>query len=92
MRIPPKVEKHNLDLEWPDSAMGKRASPCSSGCMQLLSSGTQSGDIKRKRDTQHALGPYIDFKLSDQVLKADFEGAVLRHFEVLDATMIDHDD
>ena len=91
MRIPPKVEKHILDLEWPTTAMGKRALPCG---LQLHSPGakpSRDSDTNRK-DIQHAAGPYIDFKLSDQMSKTDFEGAVLRHFEVLDAIQIGHDD
>ena len=84
MRIPPKVEKHSLDLDWPDTALGKRApEPPSPGARS-------EGNVQR--DIHHPPGPYIDFQLSDQVPKTDFEGAVLRHFEVLDATRIDHDD
>ena len=83
MRIPPKVEKHNLDLEWPDTAMGKRALPCG---LQLLSSITHGGSSDSKDDIHHAAGPYIDFKLSNRISTTRFEAAVLRHFEVLNTT------
>ena len=82
MRIPPKVEKHNLDLDWPDTPMGKKASALS----------TTLADTNHKEATQHPPGPYIEFKLSDQLPRTDFESAVLKHFEVLDATQIDLDD
>ena len=31
MRIPPKVERHNLDLDWPDTPMGKKPPALSQG-------------------------------------------------------------
>jgi hypothetical protein len=74
MRIPPKVEKHNLDLEWPDTPMGKKVSS---------SLHTASTKYSGGEDKQHPLGPYIDIKLSDRISTVRFESAVLRHFEVL---------
>ena len=85
MRIPPKVEKHNLDLEWPTTAMKKRAP----GSLHFLSPGTKlthGGASDSRGDTQHPLGPYIDFKLLGALSTTGFEDAVLRHFEVLDTT------
>ena len=81
MRIPPKVEKHNLDLDWPDTPMGKKPPPARSTAL--------TDNNNHKEATQHPPGPYIEFKLSDQLPKTDFEGTVLKHFEVLDATKID---
>ena len=84
MRIPPKVERHNLDLDWPDTPMGKKP--------PALSQGTTIPENNRKEAAPHPPGPYIEFKLSDQLPKTDFESAVLKHFEVLDAVNIDLDD
>ena len=59
MRIPPKMEKHNLDLEWPDTAMGKRALPCG---LQLLSPGANTSisicPIKCQKQTSEV--PFSD--------------------------------
>eukprot|EP01036_Dinobryon_divergens_P025170 gene25170-33693_t len=88
MRIPLKVEKHNLDLEWPDSAMGKRAIPSEKkralpSDLKPLSLGGRSD---YSDDIEHPLGPYVDFKLLDKISTSRFDAAVLRHFEVLNTT------
>jgi hypothetical protein len=86
MRIPPKVEKHNLDLEWPTTAMKKRAH----ASMYSLSPGDKlthgGGGNDSREEAEHPLGPYIDFKLLGRLSTTGFEDAVLRHFEVLDTT------
>jgi len=86
MRIPPKVEKHNLDLDWPDTPMGKKPPALSQGA-------TIPENNRKEAAPPHPSGPYIEFKLlSDQLPKTYFESAVLKHFEVLDAVKIDLDD
>jgi len=81
MRIPPKVEKHNLDLDWPTTAMRKRASANS---QSLDAKFTQGGASDNREEILHPLGPYIDFKLLGALSTTGFEDAVLRHFEVSD--------
>lgn len=82
MRIPPKVERHALDLDWPSSVLASKT------ISQEADEKVQNGDKDKdkEKDKQHPRGPYIDFSLLGHMSTETFEDLVLRHFEVFDAT------
>lgn len=80
MRIPPKVERHALDLDWPTSVLSMNNH--SSTETEAKTSTTVAAAVEEK----HSRGPYLDFSLLGKMSTEKFEDIVLRHFEVLDAT------
>mmetsp|Transcript_16865 Transcript_16865/g.23223 ORF Transcript_16865/g.23223 Transcript_16865/m.23223 type:complete len:1055 (+) Transcript_16865:34-3198(+) len=80
MRIPPKVERHALDLDWPTSLLSNNNLPSTE--MESKTATTAAAAVEEK----HSGGPYLDFSLLGKMSTEKFEDIVLRHFEVFDAT------
>ena len=78
MKLPPILERHKLDLDWPQlfPSMEELVPPTSA----------KSGG-KAPAVVKHCPGPMLDLELKETAKKADFEKAVMKHFLVYDCTL-----
>lgn len=81
MRVPPVVERHHLDTDWPTLKLN-------SSDKDKSGAGILRDYLGKEKEVQHPQGPMIDVSLATQMRQALFEKAVLKHFFVFDARLI----
>ena len=88
MRIPPKVERHPLDFDWPtleERILKKKAPPFTAAAAAAAAERVVTC-VEVKLPHEHPRGPYIDLGLAEHMSRDAFEESVLKHFEVVDMT------
>jgi hypothetical protein len=86
MKVPPVVERHHLDMDWPElqlssGATEARASKSGARVLESYLAGAQP------ERTRHPAGPMLQFSLAHEVPQSLFERAVCEHFQVFDARL-----
>eukprot|EP01034_Spumella_vulgaris_P025976 gene25976-32489_t len=89
MKIPPKVERHRLDLDWPDLFPSLDAPSTAGGSSSNLNNpnNPRQSLIQKLAAMKHVPGPMLDVSMPDRMSRVDFERAVLEHFLVYDSTI-----
>lgn len=86
MKVPPVVERHHLDMDWPELQLSSGAAEtrASKSGARMLESYLADAQPERSR---HPAGPMLHFSLAHEVPRSLFERAVCEHFLVFDARL-----
>lgn len=86
MKVPPIVERHHLDMDWPELQLSNgisetRASKSGARMLEGYLAGTSQERVR------HPPGPMLQFSLAHEAPQSVFERAVCEHFLVFDARL-----
>lgn len=85
MKIPPHIERHKHDLDWPELVPPTAAELKARQGPPLTPE--QQAVADRIAFCKHPPGPMIDIKMFDKLGKVEFEKSVMNHFMVFDSTV-----
>lgn len=86
MKVPPIVERHHLDMDWPELQLsaGATETRASKSGARMLESYLSGAPPDRAR---HPAGPMLQFSLAHEIPQSLFERAVCEHFLVFDVRL-----
>ena len=86
MKIPPRVERHRLDLDWPD-LFPSLDTPSNSSNTNSHHNNHRQSLMDKLAALKHGPGPMLDVSMAERMSRAEFEKAVMEHFVVYDSTV-----